>query len=670
MRPTQSATIRARSARGGDGFRQRPLATLPKAHLHLHFTGSMRHHTLLELAERDGIHLPDSLVERVAAAAVGGRREGLVPVPAALRRRAVGAAHRGRRTPAGARGGRGRRPRRRPVAGDPGRPVGLRRPLRRDHRLHRPGARRRGEAVARHRPRHRRGRSPPTAPGTRSTPGPWPGWPPSTPAAASSGSGCPTTSGAGARRTSRPAFAIAERAGLLLVPHGGELRGPDHVRTCLDTLHAEPARPRRPRRPRTPACSTEVVEAGIALEVCPVSNVALGVYSDLTSVPLPQLLAAGATVALGADDPLLFGSRLAGQYATMRAAHELTDAQLAELARMSFRASRAPSDLVAAALADDRRLAGRRPPEGLAGTATGVAAAPARPAGWRHDRAPARHPQPGPRPRAVPDDAVAFWEEKYAGSTGIWSGEPNRALVDEAPDLAPGHALDLGCGEGGDAPLARRAGLDRHRARPVPDGPGPGRGRRPGGRPRRPAPARGRRPRRPGDLARRRPVRPGDRVLPADPAGVPAHRRAAPRRRAGHAGRPPAGGRARRTAAMGGPSARAGRRVPPCRARARRPRARRHWEVLVAEDRARRPPARTGSRDRCSTASSEPDAADPAQSSQPTSTGSLTSRMPNAASTPSRTSRASASRSAVVAPPRLVSASVCLDGRAAPRPAP
>ena len=45
------------------------------------------------------------------------------------------------------------------------------------------------------------------------------------------------------------------------------------------------------------------------------SNVALGVYSDLTSVPLPELLAAGATVALGADDPLLFGSRLAGQYA-------------------------------------------------------------------------------------------------------------------------------------------------------------------------------------------------------------------------------------------------------------------------------------------------------------------------------------------------------------------
>ena len=62
-------------------------------------------------------------------------------------------------------------------------------------------------------------------------------------------------------------------------------------------------------------------------------------------MPLPTLLEAGATVALGADDPLLFGSRLLGQYAAMRAAHDLTDVQLAELAGMSVRASSAPDDV-------------------------------------------------------------------------------------------------------------------------------------------------------------------------------------------------------------------------------------------------------------------------------------------------------------------------------------
>jgi adenosine deaminase len=88
-----------------------------------------------------------------------------------------------------------------------------------------------------------------------------------------------------------------------------------------------------------------VVSEQVPLEVCPVSNVALGVYSDLSSVPLPVLLEAGATVALGADDPLLFGSRLASQYATMRAAHDLSDECLAELARMSVQASQAPDDV-------------------------------------------------------------------------------------------------------------------------------------------------------------------------------------------------------------------------------------------------------------------------------------------------------------------------------------
>jgi adenosine deaminase len=41
----------------------RPLATLPKAHLHLHFTGSMRHGTLVELARERGIRLPAALTE-------------------------------------------------------------------------------------------------------------------------------------------------------------------------------------------------------------------------------------------------------------------------------------------------------------------------------------------------------------------------------------------------------------------------------------------------------------------------------------------------------------------------------------------------------------------------------------------------------------------------------
>lgn len=147
------------------------------------------------------------------------------------------------------------------------------------------------------------------------------------------------------------AFAIAARADLLLAPHGGELLGPASVTACVEHL-----RPHRlghgVRSAEDPRLLDSLVAREIGFELCPVSNVALGVYSDLSSVPLPQLLEAGAQVALGADDPLLFGSRLAGQYATMRAAHSLSDADLARLAAMSFRISRAPESLRATCLAD------------------------------------------------------------------------------------------------------------------------------------------------------------------------------------------------------------------------------------------------------------------------------------------------------------------------------
>ncbi|MGI5422700.1 MFS transporter [Actinomadura luteofluorescens] len=50
-----------------------------------------------------------------------------------------------------------------------------------------------------------------------------------------------------------------------------------------------------------------------------------------------------------------------------------------------------------------------------------------------------------------------YWDTRYSEHHHMWSGEPNAVLVQEAADLAPGTALDLGCGEGADAVwLARR----------------------------------------------------------------------------------------------------------------------------------------------------------------------------------------------------------------------
>lgn len=46
---------------------------------------------------------------------------------------------------------------------------------------------------------------------------------------------------------------------------------------------------------------------------------------------------------------------------------------------------------------------------------------------------------------------AAYWEERYGDSERVWSGNPNHTLTAVATTLAPGRALDLGCGEGADA---------------------------------------------------------------------------------------------------------------------------------------------------------------------------------------------------------------------------
>jgi adenosine deaminase len=138
------------------------------------------------------------------------------------------------------------------------------------------------------------------------------------------------------------AFAIARDGGLLAAPHGGELSGPHSVRDCLDDLHAERIG-HGVRAAEDPRLLAKLAQREITCEVCPSSNVALGVYERPQDVPLRTLYQAGVPIALGADDPLLFGSRLAAQYELARTAHGFTDEQLADLASQSVRASRAPS---------------------------------------------------------------------------------------------------------------------------------------------------------------------------------------------------------------------------------------------------------------------------------------------------------------------------------------
>jgi len=139
------------------------------------------------------------------------------------------------------------------------------------------------------------------------------------------------------------AFRIAREGGLASVPHGGELSGPSSVKGCLDALHATRVG-HGIRSVEDPSLVERIAVSGVALEICPASNVALGVYDKPPDVPLRLLVDAGVRVALGADDPLLFGSRLADQYEIARSVHGFDDEGLAALARSSVEASLAPDD--------------------------------------------------------------------------------------------------------------------------------------------------------------------------------------------------------------------------------------------------------------------------------------------------------------------------------------
>ncbi|MPY91757.1 MAG: adenosine deaminase [Acidimicrobiia bacterium] len=116
------------------------------------------------------------------------------------------------------------------------------------------------------------------------------------------------------------AFGIAREAGLAAVPHAGELCGASNVAEAVHLLGATRVG-HGVRALEDEAVLSLLVERQVTLEVCPTSNLALGVYeADWAAAgpegahPVERLRAAGVKVCLNADDPLLFGASLLDEY--------------------------------------------------------------------------------------------------------------------------------------------------------------------------------------------------------------------------------------------------------------------------------------------------------------------------------------------------------------------
>ncbi len=109
-------------------------------------------------------------------------------------------------------------------------------------------------------------------------------------------------------------FALARELGLASVPHAGEAAGAKSVQGAIEHLHADRIR-HGVRALEDPGLISEIVGRGIVLDVCPLSNLRTGVVATIADHPLPHLLAAGVQCSISTDDPAMFDTDLATDYA-------------------------------------------------------------------------------------------------------------------------------------------------------------------------------------------------------------------------------------------------------------------------------------------------------------------------------------------------------------------
>ncbi len=149
----------------------------------------------------------------------------------------------------------------------------------------------------------------------------------------------------------QPHFDAARAAGLRSVPHAGETTGPETVWDALRLLGAE-----RIGHGTTAAQDPELLrhlaDRGIALEVCPSSNIATRAVATLAEHPLVAFRDAGVTVTINSDDPPMFGTTLNREYEIAAELLDLDESGVADLARAAVGVSFAEEPVKAGLLAE------------------------------------------------------------------------------------------------------------------------------------------------------------------------------------------------------------------------------------------------------------------------------------------------------------------------------
>lgn len=112
------------------------------------------------------------------------------------------------------------------------------------------------------------------------------------------------------------AYAIARQAGLHSVPHAGEQGGPQSIWGAIRALKAERIG-HGVRSTEDRALVDYLVRHQIPLEICPASEICLGVYPSYADHPVGRLWEQGVYITVNSDDPPMFNTNLVGEYQAM-----------------------------------------------------------------------------------------------------------------------------------------------------------------------------------------------------------------------------------------------------------------------------------------------------------------------------------------------------------------
>ena len=134
------------------------------------------------------------------------------------------------------------------------------------------------------------------------------------------------------------AYQIAADAGLECTVHAGEF---DSARGMVEAMEHLPIKRigHGVNVIHSPETMAMVKDKGIALEVCPTSNIFLGLFKDMNSHPFPRLYDAGIKISISSDDPPFMSTTLAQEYQRVQESYQYSDKVMNDITKMAIEAA-------------------------------------------------------------------------------------------------------------------------------------------------------------------------------------------------------------------------------------------------------------------------------------------------------------------------------------------